>query len=118
MQGKDIFIKGDEVQSDHEYGRCHLVALQILLNGDKGDDFNVGSSNQITILGLAKLVRSLINPKINIQVEKISNVSPGNPPNFYYVPDTDKCVNKLKLKQLTDLNVALNNYAEYVHGLN
>ena len=120
VQGKDISIKGDgsPIRSYMFMGDAIWWLFKILLNGDKGDDFNVGSSNQITILGLAKLVRSLINPKIHIQVEKISNVSPGNPPNFYYVPDTDKCLKKLKLKQLTDLNVALNNYAQYVHGSN
>jgi dTDP-glucose 4,6-dehydratase/UDP-glucose 4-epimerase len=116
VRGQDIHIKGDgmPVRSYMNMGDAIWWLFKILLEGGRGDDFNVGSSDQITIAGLAELVRTLINPQIDVRIANVSNLSPGNPLNGFYVPDTKKISERLGLKQLTSLNTALRDYAEYI----
>ena len=88
--------------------------MTILEQGDAGDDFNVGSSQAITIYKLAHMVRDLVNPDIKITVKQASNVSPGNPVNYFYVPDTSKIRDKLDVKELATLTESIDNYASFL----
>lgn len=116
VRGENIHIKGDgmPVRSYMNMGDAIWWFFKIMMEGERGDDFNVGSSEQITIAGLAELVRTIINPEINVDVANVSNLSPGNPLNGFYVPDTTKGSHKLGLRQLTSLNAALGEYAKYI----
>jgi len=67
---------------------------RILLDGDNGDIYNVGGDRHISIKDLAHLIRSLINPEVEIIIK---NKLPGNTPPERYVPDVTSAKNKLGL---------------------
>ena len=87
-----IKINGDglPVRSFMHMGDAMWWLFTILLAGKAGDDFNVGSPEAVTIAELATRVREVVNPDIAVDVAGASNLSPGNPLNHYYVPDTSK----------------------------
>lgn len=113
---RDIVINGDgsPIRSFMDLGDAVHWLMMILENGDAGDDFNVGSSQAITIFELAQMVRDIVNPDIRIMIKKGSNVSLGNPENYFYVPDTSKIRDKLGVRQLVTLTESINNYAQFL----
>ena len=116
IAGRDIIINGDgsPVRSFMDLGDVVYWLMMILEHGDASDDFNVGSSQAITIYELAQMVRDHVNPNIKIMIEKGSNVSSGNPANQFYVPDTSKIRDKLDVRQLVTLSESINNYARFL----
>lgn len=118
VRGEDIQINGDglPVRSFMYMSDAVLWLFTILLAGEAGDDFNVGSSEAVTIAELAKRVRDVVNPKIAVNVLGASNLSPGNPLNHYYVPDISKGITKLGLTVPTNLEVSLAEYAAFLQS--
>ena len=90
-------------------------SFAILLKGHAGDDFNVGSPEAVTIAELATSVKNVVNPDI-AGTAGASNLSPGNPLNHYYVPDTSKGEAQLGLGILTNLDDALADYAAFLRS--
>ena len=116
VRGEDIRINGDglPVRSFMHMGDAMWWLFTILLAGEAGDDFNVGSPEAVTIAELATRVRQVVNPDIAVEVAGASNLSPGNPLNHYYVPDTSKGEAQLGLGILTNLEDALADYAAFL----
>ena len=116
IAGRDIIINGDgsPVRSFMDLGDVVYWLMTILERGDVGDDFNVGSSQAITIFKLAEMVRDHVNPNIKIVIKKGSNASSGNPANHFYVPDTSKIRDKLDVRQLVTLTESIKNYAKFL----
>ena len=118
VRGEDIQINGDglPVRSFMHMGDAMWWLFTMLLKGEAGDDFNVGSPEAVTIAELATRVKDVVNPDIEVKVAGASNLSPGNPLNHYYVPDTSKGEAKLGLRALTNLNDALIDYAAFLRS--
>ena len=120
VRGEDIVITGDGKPSRSYMFLGDMVywLLTILFNGKAGADYNVGSTRNITMSDLAQTIKKIVNPDIEISVLGKSNRTPGNPINYYYVPDTTKAQKSLGLKELTSLNEALIIYSEYLQSKN
>jgi len=118
VRGEDIRINGDglPVRSFMHMGDAMWWLFTVLLKGEAGDDFNVGSPEAVTIADLATRVRDVVNPDIAVEVVGASNLSPGNPLNHYYVPDTSKSEAQLGLRLLTNLEDALADYAAFLRS--
>jgi nucleoside-diphosphate-sugar epimerase len=116
LNGKDIVIKGDgkPIRSFMYLGDMVLWFLTILLAGRSGQDYNVGSREQVNIYQLASMVRNKCDLNLNITVVGGENKTAGNPINYFYVPDTSKAELDLKLECKTGLDKALDLYIDYV----
>lgn len=90
--GKDIVIRGDgkAVRSYLYVGDAIAWLLRLLIE-PKNRLFNVGSSRQVRIEGLARLISSLVNPPVGVVIQSM-----GNPQdNFHrssYVPNNNEMV--------------------------
>ncbi len=69
--------------------------LTILLTGDNGEIYNVGSDQEITIKELANIVKKCFGGNINIQINNIDSVQKTI---NRYVPNTSKAKNELHLQ--------------------
>jgi len=118
IAGQDITITGDgkPVRSFMYLGDMVYWLMRILLNGKTGDDYNVGSSEAVSIMRLAEMIRAYVNPEIGIYVSGQPNVTAGNPPNHFYVPDIRKAKNSLNLDELTPLMTSIHEFAKYQQG--
>ena len=116
VQGEDIIIIGDGKPSRSYMFLGDMVywLLMILIKGINGSDYNVGSTTEITMSELATKIKNLVNSDIKISVLGQSNKTPGNPVNYFYIPDTNKAKSTLGLKELTSIDDALKIYAGYL----
>jgi len=116
IAGQDITINGDgsPIRSFMDLGDAVYWLMTILEYGDNGDDFNVGSTHAVTIYELAQMVRDLVDPNVKITLKRDSNLSPGNPANYFYVPDTTKARDKLGLLQSVKLEESIKIYATFL----
>ena len=119
VRGKDIQIKGDggPVRSFMYMGDAMWWLFRILTSGEAGRDYNVGSSKAISIVDLAKRVRHLVNQDIGVEVHGLSNSTPGNPSNHYYVPDVKKANKELGLRELTSLEDGISAQATFLREI-
>jgi len=105
LLNRDITIKGD-IRTIRSYlfadDLCDWL-FKILLKGDRGEAYNVGSDEKINIHQLAKLVSQCFNGKSVIKIvgENTSNANT-------YVPNVDKIKNELNAKQNYDLIESIN----------
>lgn len=116
LKGKDIVIKGDgkPIRSFMYLGDMVLWLLTILLSGRGGQDYNVGSREQVSIYQLASMVRNKCDLGLNVNILGGDNGTAGNPINHFYVPDTKKAESDLKLTCKTNLDKSLDLYIEYM----
>ena len=77
--------------------------LQILMNGDRGHAYNVGSEDEVSVMELARRVVAAAGESLPICAPPVlDNVLPAR-----YVPDTTKARVALSLEQYTSLDTAL-----------
>jgi len=102
LNGDTLVIQGDGTAvRSYLYAADLMVWLwTILLRGEAGRAYNVGSENGLTIRDLALAVAAQIKPRPPIRIE--GKAQPGRAPD-YYVPSTCRARNELGL----DAGVAL-----------
>lgn len=112
---REIIIKGDgkPIRSYMYLGDMVLWLLRILMDGANGEDYNVGSSEPISMLDLAKKVVRLSGGDAKITLLGHQNQTSGNPPNHFYVPDIRKCCQEFGLRPFFDLEDSLKRYIAY-----
>jgi nucleoside-diphosphate-sugar epimerase len=117
VKGEDIVINGSgkPVRSFMYLGDMVFWIMTILLRGKRGEDYNVGSKEGISILNLANEIVAVLGTKSKIVVLGESDQSSGNPPNYYYVPDTLKAERNLTLFCKVSLRESIKEYAEYLN---
>ena len=95
-EGKKIEIKGDgsAIRTYLYAGELSIWLLEILINSKKNSIYNVGGSEQISILNLAKRVANLINPKASVIIKNDNNV---NKKSSNYIPDINHIKKELNL---------------------
>ena len=105
-EGKNIKVKGDgrSIRSYLYAGELSIWLLEILINSKKNSVYNVGGSEQISILNLAKKIANLINPKLSIIVNDSNNYS--NTSNRY-IPNIDLIKKELNLTPKINLEQSI-----------
>ena len=76
----------------------------MLLNGQKGRPYNVGSDRAVSIRELAETVRRLLGAENDIEV--LGQTVPGAAPNRY-IPSIERAKNELGLSIATELEEAI-----------
>ena len=96
-----------QIQGDGTPRRSYLYAADLavwlwalLARGRPGRAYNVGSSEEISILGLAETVRDMVAPGREIQVA--GQAKAGQPP-LRYIPDTTRVQEDLGLQPISGL---------------
>jgi nucleoside-diphosphate-sugar epimerase len=104
--GNSIIINGDgrPVRTYLYSSDLTIWLWRILLEGNKGDIYNVGGNHQISIEELAILTKNLINPCASIILSKDKN---NNSLPERYVPDINLAKNKLNLSPLITLEESI-----------
>lgn len=105
LNGKDIIIKGDGLSIRSYMYASDLVIwlLNILLSGENGEAYNVGSDKSISIKDLALKVASFF-PGISVVIQ---NQLPSSKGSVNYVPDVSKFKERYNLMQEIDLGMAI-----------
>lgn len=107
IKQRAIVVKGDGSPTRSYLYAADAVAwlLHILVNGDNGAIYNVGSDHPITILNLAKLVAESIPSAKDLIVE--SNPSMTTNERNCYLPNVEKAKAELGVRVWTDLSEAI-----------
>jgi dTDP-glucose 4,6-dehydratase len=112
LQGGPIQVKGDGTPF-----RSYLYAADlaiwlwtILLRGESGDPYNVGSEKDITIAALAKEIAGHFKPELSISIKENtrSNQLPER-----YVPSNHKITRELGVQQIVDLKESIRRTVHY-----
>lgn len=87
LQGKDITIQGDgtAVRSYMYAADMVVCILALLIRGEHGRPYNIGSNEPVSVKVLAEKVVAASGKKIGVKV--LGEAAPGNAPQVY-VPDT------------------------------
>jgi len=110
LEGRDILIKGDgsPVRSYLDQRDLAVWLLKLLANGKNNNAYNVGSDQAISISDLAKLVKSIVAPQVNIRTEMQKSM--GSSRNLY-VPSIEKAKLELGLDIQYPLALAIHDAA-------
>ena len=116
VAGENIVIKGTgrPIRSFMHLGDMVFWVMTILFRGRNGEDYNVGSKDGISMLDLAKEIVDVLETRSEIVVLGESDKTSGNPPNYYYVPDTLKAERELGLHCRAELRASIKEYADYL----
>ena len=116
VNGEDIVIRGSgrPIRSFMHLGDMVFWLMTILFRGRNGEDYNVGSKDAISILELAREIVDVLETKSEIVVLNESDKTSGNPPNYFYVPDTLKAERELSLFCRGELRPSIKEYADYL----
>ena len=119
IAGESIVIRGNglPVRSYMHLGDMVFWIMTILIRGQKGEDYNVGSRQGISIMDLAYEIKRVLNTKSQIILRGEPNESVGHPPNYIYVTDTQKEERELGLSCQAELSTSINDYANYLRAL-
>ena len=95
---------GSSVRSYQSAADMISWLITILVNGENGDIYNVGSSEEISIKSLAQLICDIFQNKRGI---KVLNDRTQDPVSSYYVPNITKVKEKFGLENSTDLKSSI-----------
>ena len=104
--GGPIRILGNELSSkSYMYGSdLANYILSILVFGKIGEAYNVGSSNPITLIDLAKKIKNIINTEIEIKVKSSKD---NYSKTIFDIPNVSKIENELNIKEGFGIDEAL-----------
>lgn len=117
LNGRPIRVNGDGTPyRSYLYAADLAVWLwTILLRGQGGQAYNVGSDADLTIAQLAHLVAEVVNPRVEVIITQ--QPDPAKPP-LRYVPSIDRARSELGLAPRIDLREAIRRTAEWNRPLN
>lgn len=114
LQDEPVVVKGDGTPlRSYLYAADLMVWLwTILFVGEPGRAYNVGSEEAISIGALARLITTLVSPKIAVEIrEKPSGETPA-----CYVPNTQRARTELGLQPYTSLADAVSRTMQWFQG--
>ena len=118
LRGGPITITGDGTPlRSYLYGADLAIWLwTILVRGESGQAYNVGSDAALTIEELARLVADVVNPKAEVVI--LQKKDPAKLPHRY-VPSISRARSELGLEPWIDLREGIRRMAEWyrLHGL-
>ncbi|MEX3983375.1 NAD-dependent epimerase/dehydratase family protein [Paraburkholderia sp. EG287A] len=105
LAGRPITINGDgcPMRSYLYMADACIWLFQMLLSGERGQAYNVGSEREISIIDLARMIEALCGSNI----PATPRISPTGAPAPRYVPDTTKARSVLNVAEITPLEDAL-----------
>ncbi|PTB18086.1 epimerase [Trinickia symbiotica] len=116
LAGKPILIKGDGTpMRSYLYGADMALWLwTILLRGQHGEIFNVGSDRPMSIGDLARRIAHEVAAALPVREHPVvvAGAPTGRPPEMF-VPDVDLARTRLGLEVLTPLDVAIRRTAHW-----
>ena len=114
VKGNKIVINGDgsPLRSYLYSDDLAFWLLTVLLKGQSGAPYNVGSAEAFSILQIAEKVKALINPRIEIEIKGAGGDSRAVP----YVPSIKKAQDELGLGVWTNIDSAILKTAEAYAG--
>lgn len=112
----EITVKGDGSPLRSYLYMADLVSwlLTLLLKGESGEMYNVGSDQAISISELAYRVRDVLSPQKNVNILGRSAYSVGNVARNQYVPDINKARAELRLDVSVELDEVIRRTAAHV----
>lgn len=113
MTSREIYVNGDGTPVRSYLYASDLTAwlIKILLCGESGESYNVGSDEQTSINDLAELVAKLLGATVNPSRGQTSEHGGHNP---IYIPDISKTDTLLGLKPTVPLAESILATAEWV----
>ncbi|SOE68857.1 Nucleoside-diphosphate-sugar epimerase [Burkholderia sp. OK233] len=105
LAGRPISIEGDgrPLRSYLYMADACIWLLHVLLAGEHGNAYNVGSEREISIIELARAIESLCGSA----VPAVPGLPPKAGPAPRYVPDTAKARKTLNVEEFTPIELAL-----------
>jgi nucleoside-diphosphate-sugar epimerase len=116
LNGDHVQVKGDgTARRSYLYASDLAIWLwTILVRGESGRPYNVGSEADISISDLARLVARMVRPGVPVRVAQVA--APGVPPTRY-VPSTARSASELGLREWVLLDDAVRRTANwYLQG--
>jgi UDP-glucuronate decarboxylase len=115
-----LIIKGDgkAIRSYMHMGDLIWWLLKLILDGDSGEAYNVGSAESVSILELAERVKRITKSNQKIIVQGITNYSIGVPDRSIYVPSIDKMFAKFNLLIQKDLDKSIKEVFDHFNHIN
>ena len=112
LAGRTIKVRGDgTTYRSYLYGADLAVWLwTILLRGESGRPYNVGSERRVNMLELAQTVARILKPDLPIHVAQ--SAQPGKPPE-QYVPSTLRARTELGLRETVNMEDAIRRTAQW-----
>lgn len=109
MDETPLIIKGDgkAIRSYMHMGDLVLWLLKLILDGQSGEAYNVGSTESVSILELAERVQRITGSGQRIIIEGVRDYSIGVPVRSVYVPSVEKMATKFNLDIQKDLNSSI-----------
>jgi len=109
-----ISVKGTgrDIRSYLYVGDAISWLLALMISPRKNEVYNIGSSRSLSILALAELVRDLLAPNKKVIVRNQSKTS-DNFDRTIYVPNTEKIIQDLGVKERSSLDEAILKTAAY-----
>ena len=115
LAGRDLIIKGDgtPIRSYIDVEDLTIWLWHILAFGKAGNAYNVGSEEGHSIVGVANIVRDVLNPGLGIEIfgqaipQQLASV---------YVPSTHKARSELGVTQTVPLAESIRNTAAWAKG--
>ena len=110
MEKKQIIIKseGASIRSYLYSADLIIWLLKTLTNGKNLKPYNIGSSEDISILELASLVSKFGDNKVLVEGNK-------EVPTFY-VPNVDQTLNDLNISSFLDIETSISNTLKWYEG--
>lgn len=110
-----LIIKGDgkAIRSYMHLGDLIWWLLKLVLDGQSGEAYNVGSDESVTILELAERIKRIANSDQKIITQGITKYSVGVPDRSSYVPSIEKITSTLDLIIRKDLNSSIKEIFDY-----
>ncbi len=117
LNGGPIIIKGDGTpQRSYLYTADLAIWLwTILLHGESGRAYNVGSEESVSIAQVAKTVALSVSTNIKIEIHGTKKV---NQPVERYVPNGQRATTELKLQQIIYLDEAIKRTVQFLNSNN
>lgn len=105
LRGGPIQVRGDGTALRSYLYPTDLVAwlLRILLRGERGRAYNVGSAETVSTAQLARLIADAVNPAMEVTIQSIQPLGPQN----IYLPDVTRARTELSLEVTIPLREAI-----------
>lgn len=109
IAGNALTIRGDgsPVRSYLYQDDLIVWLLTLLLDGEGGRIYNVGSDVEICIKDLADLIRNVLNQDLDVNIMNVDDGGIGNFSRSHYVPDVSRARSELCLDVWTPLETAI-----------
>jgi dTDP-glucose 4,6-dehydratase len=115
LRGGPIEVRGDGAPyRSYLYSADLAVWLwTILLKGEAGKPYNIGSERRVTVAELARIVAGVVDPRCAVKIA--GRPTPGKAPE-QYVPSTQRAQKELGLRETFGLEESIRRTAAWARG--